>query len=53
MSNENLQKQQFPAYYRYFRPEKNFSKIGLGHVLMSIPNTHLRAKNQKKLVIKS
>ena len=52
-SNENLQKRRFPAYFRYFRPEKNFSlKIGLGHVL-GIANTHLCAKNQKKLMMKS
>ena len=52
-SNENLQKRRFPAYFRYFRPEKNFSqKIGLRHAL-SIANTHLCAKNQKKLMMKS
>ena len=33
-------------------PEKLLPKIGLGHVL-SIANTHLCAKNQKKLMIKS
>ena len=33
-------------------PEKILSKIGLGHVL-SIPNMHLCAKNQKKLMMKS
>ena len=32
--------------------KKIFSKIGLGHVL-SIANTHLCAKNQKKLMMKS
>ena len=32
--------------------KKFFSKIGLGHVL-SIANTHLCAKNQKKLMMKS
>ena len=52
-SKENLQKRQFPAYFRYFRPEKkNLSKIGLGHV-MSIANMHLCAKNRKKLMMKS
>ena len=51
--NKNLQKWQFPAYFRHFRPEKKiFSKIGLGHVL-SIANTHLYAKNQRKLMMKS
>ena len=25
-SDENLQKRQFPAYFRHFRPEKNFSQ---------------------------
>ena len=39
----------FPAY---FQPEKNFSKIGIGHIL-SIINTHFCAKNQKKLMMKS
>ena len=42
-------KWQFPAFSA---GKKFFSKIGLGHVL-SIPNTHLCAKNQKKLMIKS
>ena len=45
-SNENLQKRRFPAYIRYFLPEKFFSKIG--HF-----NTHLCAKNQEKLMMKS
>ena len=53
MSNKNLQKWRVPAYFRYFRPEKKFfSRIGLSHVL-SIANTHLCAKNQKKLMRKS
>ena len=32
--------------------KKNFSKIGLGHVL-GIANTHFYAKNQRKLMMKS
>ena len=47
---ENLQKRQFPAYFRHFRPPagKNvFSKIGLAHVL-DIVNTHIRAVKRKK-----
>ena len=39
----------FPAFSA---GKKFFSKIGLGHVL-SIPNTHLCAKNQEKLMMKS
>ena len=39
----------FPAFSA---GKKFFSKIGLGHVL-SIANTHLCAKNQKKLMMKS
>ena len=39
----------FPAFSA---GKKFFSKIGLGHVL-NIMNTHLCAKNQKKLMIKS
>ena len=35
-----------------FGRKKNFSKIGLGYV-MSIANTHLCAKNLKKLMMKS
>ena len=35
-----------------FDRKKKFSKIGLGHVL-SNPNMHLCAKNQKKLMVKS
>ena len=46
-SEENLQKWRFPAYFRHFRPKKNFSKIGLSHI-MGIANTHLCAKNQNK-----
>ena len=45
-SDENLQKPRFSA------EKKFFSKIRLGHVL-SIPNTHLCAKNQEKLMMKS
>ena len=44
-SEENVRKRRFPALSA---GKKLFSKIGLGHVL-SIPNTHLCAKNQKKL----
>ena len=33
--------------------KKNFSKIGLGHVLSIDANAHLYGKNQKKLMIKS
>ena len=43
-----LKKWWFPAYFRHFRQEK----IGLDHIL-GIPNTHLRAKNQRKLIMKS
>ena len=39
----------FPAFSA---GKKIFSKIGLGHV-MSIANTHLCAKNWKKLMMKS
>ena len=39
----------FPAFWA---GKNYFSNIGLGHVL-NIPNTHLCAKNQKKLKIKS
>ena len=39
----------FPAFSA---GKKFFSKIGLGHV-MSIANTHLCAKNWKKLMMKS
>ena len=43
----------FPAYFRFFSAGKeNSSKIGLGHIL-SIANTHLYAKNQRKLMMKS
>ena len=38
--------------YIFFTGKKFFSKIGLGHVL-SNPNMHLCAKNQKKLMVKS
>ena len=38
--------------YGIFGGKNFFSKIGLGHVL-SIPNTHLCAKNQEKQMIKS
>ena len=38
--------------FRYFRPEKPFSKFGLGYIL-SIANTNLSATNQKKLIINS
>ena len=37
--------------FRHFGRKKNFSKIGLGHVL-GITITHLCAKNQKKLMMK-
>ena len=40
------------GYFRHFRPEKKFLKIGLGHVL-GFANTHLCAKNQKKQLMKS
>ena len=46
---QNLQKRQFPAYFRHFRPEKNFSQKSDSVIV----NTHLCAKNQKKLMIKS
>ena len=39
----------FPAFSA---GKKFFSKIGLGHI-MGIANTHLCAKNQKKLMMKS
>ena len=48
MSNEKLQ----TAISGIFHRKKFFSKIGFGHV-MSIANTHLCAKNWKKLMIKS
>ena len=51
-SEQNLQKRPFPAYFRHFWLEKNFLKIGLGHIL-GIINTHLCAENQKKLMMKS
>ena len=35
-----------------FGRKKIFSKIGLGHIL-NIPNAHLCAKNQEKLIMKS
>ena len=47
-SIENLQKRRFPAYFRYFRPERKIlSQIGLGHV-KSIANKHLCAKKLEK-----
>ena len=48
-SQEKCQKTGFPVFSA---GKKFFSKIGLGHIL-SIVNTHLCAKNQKKLMIKS
>ena len=39
----------FPAFSA---GKKVFSKIGLGHI-MGIANTHLCAKNQEKLMMKS
>ena len=48
-SKENLEKRLFPAFSAR---KKKFSKVGLGHIL-GIPNTHLCAKNQKKLMMKS
>ena len=48
-SNKNLQKRRFPVFSA---EKKCFSKIGLGHIL-GIKNTHLCAKNQKKLMINS
>ena len=44
-----MQKRRFPAFSA---GKKVFSKIGLNHVL-SIPNTHLCAKNQEKLMMES
>ena len=39
--------------FRFFSAGKKFSSnIELGHIL-NIPNTHLCAKNQRKLMIKS
>ena len=47
------QKPVFRVDFRHFQPEKNFfSKIGLSHIL-GIANTHLCAKNQEKLMMKS
>ena len=51
-SDENLQKRRFPAYFRHFRAEKNFSKIGLGHIL-GIAKRRLCEKNQEKQMMKS
>ena len=48
-SNKNLQKRRFPVFSA---GKKFFLKIGLGHI-MGIGNTHLCAKNQKKLMMKS
>ena len=52
-TKKSMEKIRFPPYFRHFRPEKKiFLKIGLGHIL-NIVNTHLCAKNQKKLMIES
>ena len=51
-SDENLQKRRFQAYFRHFRLEKISSKIGHGHVF-GIANTHLCAKNLKRILMKS
>ena len=57
-SRENAKKSGFPAYFRYFRPEKNFimrkffPEIGLRHILR-IAIFNLCANNQKKLTSQS
>ena len=52
-SDENLQKRRFPVYFQYFRPEKVFLKNRTRPYVLSNPNMHLWAKNQKKLMVKS
>ena len=43
-SKENLQKRRFPAYFRHFRPGKNFSRKFF---------SFFKQKNQRKLMMKS
>ena len=45
-SNEKLQKRRFPAYFQHFQREKN----DMTATCLGIPNTHLWAKNEKKLM---
>ena len=50
-SRENAKKPGFPAYFRHFRPEKNISEIGIGHIL-SNANTlveKIRKKSDENL----
>ena len=52
-SRENAKKPVFPAYFRYFRPEKKFfPEIGLRQIL-GIAILHLCAENQQKLMSQS
>ena len=47
-SQENAQKPVFPAYFRHFRPEKSFYKIGLRRIL-DIAILRLCAKFHEKI----
>ena len=51
-SRENAKKKVFLAYFRHFRPEKFFPKIGLRHIL-GTAILHLFVKNHKKLMSQS